>query len=233
MAGNWKEYQEEAAEFFRSLGLEAATDVAVAGVRTSHDVDVVVKIKMVGFEATWLVECKHWKDAVNKLHVLALREIVSDVGADRGIILCEAGFQSGAIEASKLTNVQVSSLAELGTTSRSEVFAVRLRDLYDRNETARARYWEIPKGHRIDTGLRYDMGDENLYSGAFIVDFVSKILIRAFRASYPIVVDEWDMMSARPIPASLNGPEDVVTALEPLITELEAKLDGAEASLPS
>jgi hypothetical protein len=97
MATNWKEYQEEAAALFRSMGLEAATDVTVRGVRTAHEVDVVVKSHHAGFDVTWLVECKHWTSRVSRLHVLALREIVADAGADRGILLCEAGFQSGAL----------------------------------------------------------------------------------------------------------------------------------------
>ena len=74
--------------------------------RTTHDVDVVVRSKHVGFEILWLVECKHWKTSVSKLHVLGLREIVADTGADRGIALSESGFQSGAVEAANLTNVQ-------------------------------------------------------------------------------------------------------------------------------
>jgi restriction system protein len=68
----WKEYQEEAAEFFRSLGLSAVTDQTLQGVRTEHDVDVFVRIDVAGFEVKWIVECKHWKSAVTKLHVLAL-----------------------------------------------------------------------------------------------------------------------------------------------------------------
>ncbi len=83
MATDWKGYQEETAEFFRSLGLSASTDVTLRGVRTSHDVDVLVTIDVAGFSVKWIVECKHWKDAVNKLHVIALREIVADLGADR------------------------------------------------------------------------------------------------------------------------------------------------------
>src|SRR5262245_31943731 len=113
----WRSYQEEAADFFRSLGQEAVTDAKIKGARTEHDVDVLVTIDLASFKIKWLVECKHWKTSVTKLHVLALREIVSDVGADRGIILCEAGFQSGAIEAANLTNVQVSSLAKLSASS--------------------------------------------------------------------------------------------------------------------
>ena len=44
----WKDYQEEAAEFFRSLGLDANTDVNIQGVRTKHDVDVLVKSHITG-----------------------------------------------------------------------------------------------------------------------------------------------------------------------------------------
>ncbi len=39
---------------------------------------------MLDIDIVWIVECKHWKTAVSKLHVLDLREIVSDIGADRG-----------------------------------------------------------------------------------------------------------------------------------------------------
>jgi len=154
MATNWIEYQEETAAFFRSLGLDAQTNATIQGVRTRHDVDVLVKSHHVGFDITWIVECKHWKSRVSKLHVLALREIVADVGADRGILLSEAGFQSGAIEAATLTNVRVSSLADVRGTARFEIVSMRLRELYDSVELCRERYWNIPKEIRIKYGLR-------------------------------------------------------------------------------
>jgi len=61
---NWRDYQEEAAEFFRSLGLEAETDVTIQGARTKHDIDVLVRSHHAGFDVTWLIECKHWKSKV-------------------------------------------------------------------------------------------------------------------------------------------------------------------------
>src|SRR5690349_12216101 len=120
MATDWSDYQEEAASLFRSMGLDATTNETLTGVRTKHDIDVVVRSHHAGFEITWLVECKHWNSRVKKLHVLALREIVSDTGADRGILLAEAGFQSGAVEAANLTNVRVTSLENLRTTAGNE-----------------------------------------------------------------------------------------------------------------
>lgn len=232
MAGDWKGYQEEAADFFRSLGLSAETDVKLKGVRTKHDIDVMVRSKHVGFEVLWLVECKHWKTPVSKLHVLGLREIVSDLGADRGIILCEAGFQSGAIEAANLTNVQVTSLAALASDTRKDVSAMRLRELYDRIERCNDRYWELDKRYRKEVGLRPELGEVG-YSGARVVDLCREILSKAFRGLYPINTPFAGPMIRDGLPTSYGDVELVVETVASLTVELEHKLDAAHAGLAS
>jgi restriction system protein len=132
----WADYQEEVAQFFRGLGLEASTSVTLKGVRTSHDIDVVVRSDHVGFNLLWLVECKHWKNAVSKLHVMGLREIVSDIGADRGLLMAEGGYQRGALEAAQLTNVQLTSLAELTCTASDALGRAQLRDIQEHVDRA-------------------------------------------------------------------------------------------------
>lgn len=224
MANDWQDYQEEAASFFRSLGLDASTDVTVKGARTTHDIDVLVRSHHVGFDITWLVECKHWKNRVSKLHVLALREIVADIGADRGILLSEAGFQSGAIEAAILTNVQVTSLAEVRATSNNDIYSVRLRELYDRIENCNDRYWNIPKYQRIEHGLRPYAG-ESTYSGKRIVDLCRDLLSRSFRNIYPFQSESLVTFATPGLPEYFNSPDEVFEVVEPLITELEGKLD--------
>jgi restriction system protein len=187
---DWKDYQEEAAEFFRSLGLDAETDVTIQGVRTKHDIDVLVKSHHAGFDVTWLIECKHWKSKVSKLHVLGLREIVNDTGADRGILLAENGFQSGAIEAAALTNVHVTSLAETTNTASHEIRSMRLRELYDRLLWCKEEYWEIPKAKRIECGLRTDVGGDIGYSGDWAIKAGEDLITKGLRGNYPIVTDE-------------------------------------------
>lgn len=231
MAGNWKEYQEEAADFFRSLGLEAETDVTLKGVRTDHDVDVVVRSRHVGFETLWLVECKHWKSPVSKLHVLGLREIVSDIGADRGILLSESGFQSGAVEAANLTNVQVTSLASLSEATRNDVTAMRLRELFDRVEACSDAYWDLDKDYRIAVGLRSEVG-EHSYSGARVVEFCRELLSRAFRGLFPIETRTMLLLIHVDVPAILDDGRRVVELVEPLVAELEVRLQAAHAGLP-
>src|SRR3979409_1054615 len=93
----WSEYQEEVAQFFRELGLTAETDATIEGVRTRHKIDVLVRRKHPGIALTWLVECKHWKSPVSKEKVFTLRSIVEDTGSDRGFIMAEGGYQTGAL----------------------------------------------------------------------------------------------------------------------------------------
>lgn len=225
MATDWSDYQEEAAEFFRSLGLEATTNVTIKGVRTEHDIDVVVKSLHAGFEVTWIVECKRWKSPVSKLHVLGLREIVTDTGADRGILLAESGFQSGASEAASLTNVHLTSLAGVRREASAEVFAMRIAELYDRLEVCRVRYWDIPKRIRIDYGLRPDTLEDG-YSGSFVLSLGEEVLRKAMRGRYPFELKYMSNRAGAPMPAVITSIEELVTHLDPLVRELESKLDG-------
>src|ERR1700727_438401 len=189
MHQTWREYQEQVAAFFRSLELEATTNVTVQGVHTTHDIDVFVKSHYVGFDVVWIVECKQWASKVTKLHVLALRQIVTDVGADRGILLSEVGFQSGAVEAANLTNVHVTSLANLQGTASAEITAMRLRELYDRIESCKERYWAIPREKRIEYGLRPDVGGAGGYMGDHVINFARETISKALRGVYPIELD--------------------------------------------
>lgn len=229
MATDWKGYQEETAEFFRRLGLDAQTDVTMAGVRTSHDIDVLVKSHHVGFDITWVVECKQWKSRVSKLHVLALREIVSDLGADRGILLSESGFQSGAEEAAILTNVQVTSLAALAGTAKPAVLAMRLQGLYDLVGTCKERYWDIPKQVRIEAGLRTEVFEFG-YSGARVIDYSEDVLRKAFRGAYPFANEAPYAVAMPGAPSQFASLEDVLAHLEPMVLDLDVLLNAYDAS---
>ena len=229
MADTWHDYQEEVAAFFRDLGLDANTDVSINGVRTTHDIDVYVKSRQVGFDVVWIIECKYWKRPVTKLHVLALREIVTDVGADRGILLSESGFQSGAKEAAALTNVHISSLASLRGTASAEFIAMRLRELFDRVEACRERYWNIPKQRRIDCGIRPEVGAGG-YAGDQMINVCSELLARAFRGAYPIELDSLPGLMTAGVGRPFTEVNDLLSFVEGKTAELESKIDVCEAT---
>lgn len=215
----WSDYQEEVAQFFRSIGLQADTNVTLEGVRTSHDIDVVVRSNHVGFDLLWLVECKHWKAAVSKLHVLALREIVSDLGADRGILMAERGFQSGAREAAELTNVQLTSLAALTTTASDALGRAQLRALQE----------------RIENGLRDEMGSG--YSGHHILQIIDAALNPASQDLPPVIgaspFGEIAIAMADPKLRAAKTLNELIECLEPMVAGLEARqrqIDHAKAA---
>ncbi|MVF25048.1 restriction endonuclease [Methylocaldum sp. BRCS4] len=115
---NWREYQNQAAAFFRQLGLTAEIEFQVEGVRGVHVVDVYATGNFNGIDFTWVVECKAWKSNVPKEKVMVLTSIVQDVGADRGFLLSEVGFQSGAIRAAQNSNITLTSIEELSHSTK-------------------------------------------------------------------------------------------------------------------
>jgi restriction system protein len=218
----WEIYQEDAASYFRSLRLTATTNATVDGARASHNVDVLVKSHHVGFDITWIVECKKWQTRITKLHVLALCQIVADVGADRGILLSEVGFQSGAQEAANLTNIQLTSIEEMRRAAGDNIYAMQLRDLLDRTGSCRDRYWDISKDERIEYGLRTYGAD---YSGNRIVEMCLDLLTRAARGSYPFQSDNIEVYMLFGKDKYFVSPKEVFVLVEEKLSELEAKLD--------
>jgi len=227
----WRAYQEKAANFFRSLGLTAETDATLRGVRTEHDIDVLVTSHLYGFKVIWLVECKHWKRRVSKLHVLALRNIVTDVGADKGILLCESGVQSGSLEAASLTNVQITSLADLSVTAREQISAVRLRELHDQVEKCHRRYWDIPKEKRIDDDLRPDVGSTG-YSACVGIDYCRDLIRLASLGRYPFESEELASYLDPEFPRELKSASEVVQTLDTLIKDLQKRLTASDGKKP-
>jgi hypothetical protein len=126
---DWREYQNQTAELFRSIGCSADVEKSVLGVRGQHAVDVWVTRTIYGLEHRWVIETKHWRKRVSKLHVIALKGIVEDVGADRGVLLSSSGFQGGAISMAERSNITLSSLDDLRESVREELERYTLSSL--------------------------------------------------------------------------------------------------------
>ncbi|MFI9537456.1 restriction endonuclease [Nocardia fusca] len=223
----WRQYQEAAAQFFRELGMEADTDVTLKGARTSHDVDVVVRSKSVGFDLLWIVECKHWNHPVNKLHILGLRTITADLGADRGILLSESGFQKGAIEAATLTNILPTSLGDLRNQARPELNRAKLAELSERSELARARYWNHKKSVRIDYGLRPEAPAYG-YSADVELNRIAAVLSSAYSGILPAP------HQSVYFPDELSNSDDLTELIDWMdsnLTDVENRLDAAENAM--
>ncbi|MDF9620331.1 restriction endonuclease [Pseudomonas entomophila] len=183
----WYQFQEDICSYFRSIGASAETNVTMQGVRTSHDVDVLVRTKYLGEDLVWIVEAKQWKSRVNKLQVLALRTIVEDVGADRAFIISEVGFQSGAYEAAESSNVKLKTYEELKIDTRHFVESEIIKAYKKRLELIEARYWSHKKSIRKKYGLRGEIWDFPVnFSGMALLQTAQAAIFSAETNDYPI-----------------------------------------------
>ncbi len=149
---DWNTYQEDVATFFKSIGATAETNATVKGVRGTHQADVLVTLKQFGINVTWIIECKLWKTSVPKEKILTLQQIVQDIGADRGFLMSESGFQAGAIKSAQTSNVTLSSLPELQEIAAEELVNLKLKAVSVKLEELTRRYYKFipwPKHSKI------------------------------------------------------------------------------------
>jgi hypothetical protein len=149
----WRTYEREVALLFEQLELNARIQDRIVGARATHKVDVAVRHSRSGVEQLWIVECKQWKSSVKKEIIAALATIVEDVGADRGFVFCESGFQRGARDAARHTNITLTSIAQFRHGTRDQLIEVQLRQLARRVRTARDQLWALWKIDRRDDGM--------------------------------------------------------------------------------
>lgn len=184
---DWYIFQEQIRKHFISIGADAKTNVCIQGVRTKHDIDVFVKTKFLGEDITWLVEAKLWKSKVKKAEVLAFRSIIDDIGADRGFIVSNAGFQRGAIEAAQNTNVKLKTLEELKVNTKDMIEGEILKTYHKRLVLIEDRYWAHSKIVRIKYGLRHDIMDWSMrFTGQQLLTIARTAIMAAGERNYPI-----------------------------------------------
>lgn len=189
---DWFEFQEDIKDHFNSLGADAETNVRVQGVRTCHDIDVLVKTRFLGENITWIVEAKHWKSKVTKAQVLVLRSIVDDIGADRGFIISVAGFQSGAFEAANDTNVKLKTFDELKVDTKGLIEAEILKTYHKRLSFLEDRYWSHSKKMRIKYGLRHGTADYSMkFVGQQLLTIARTAIMAAEERNYPIGLESF------------------------------------------
>ncbi len=133
----WEQYQYRTAELLSQLGFTTkVNDPLRASNGVVHRVDVSARMVVAGVSTLWVTECKLWNKAVTKEKVSALKDIVNDLGADRGLLMSEKGFQSGAIRLAATKNISLSSLDEVRANAADQLLAVRI-------ETTQLWAWSI------------------------------------------------------------------------------------------
>lgn len=164
---DWFIYQERICEHLNQLGFNASTNKTIQGVRTKHDLDIYAEIFIAGQKVIWVIEAKYWNKKVSKLHVLALRSIIDDIGADKGFIISKKGFQKGALEANKNTDINLITFDEFISQTIDETYYYQLSFVKERIRYLYIKYFAHSKKTRIKYEIRSDLFDLNKLGGLF------------------------------------------------------------------
>jgi hypothetical protein len=231
----WKQYQERVAQLFRELGCDVKTDCVVEGARGPHDIDVSVRFVRFGLHQHWIVECKLWTRRVSKLNVAALQKIVENVGADRGLLIAEAGHQSGAHIAAKNTNISLISLADLRESAKAELLSLGFSEVRRRatvmkrytlslwEEVRTGPFWKSHPKPGIDAALAINIG-----SSASFIDHGAE---EAQLGHFPIVLvvrdDVERAVQANDLEEFVEAASAILDNLDSMVVKLNAQATGS------
>jgi hypothetical protein len=104
---SWQDLQRCVAQTFSEIGCQVHTAAKVNLPRGSVDLDVFVVDCTTVPHANYVCECKNWGRRIPKSVVHGFRTVVSELGAHRGFLISRNGFQSGAREAARFTNIDL------------------------------------------------------------------------------------------------------------------------------
>jgi hypothetical protein len=149
---DWRDLQNKVAMLFREMGYVAQTpfSVQLAG-RGSKEVDVHIVDPRTSVPHVIIAECKHWSTPVPQDTVHSMLTIMQGCGANTGLIISSAGFQSGAGEAAAHSNIRLLTWEDLQQAYGHEWFLrqkERIAPLQDRLRLIDGTYldqWETPR----------------------------------------------------------------------------------------
>ncbi len=102
---NWKDLQKLIYQVYKEMDCDVYIEKDVQTIRGITNIDVYVRDVQQSPPLVYLCECKNWNRLIPKGIVYAFRTLVSDIGAHCGFIISKKGFQSGAYEVAKNSNI--------------------------------------------------------------------------------------------------------------------------------
>lgn len=101
---DWRDLQDKVCKYLKQAGYQAETTKTIELVRGQVEVDVFATTDDEMLKQ-FVCECKYWNTSVSQEKIHAFRTVVQDSGSMFGIFISKNGYQKGAIEAAKCSNV--------------------------------------------------------------------------------------------------------------------------------
>jgi restriction system protein len=208
LPASWQELEAQVAGILRECGYEVEVQKNVKLARGDVNIDVWADEHMSPPNVI-VVECKHWATPATKNAVHGFRTVVGDSGANTGLLVSAAGFQSGAVEAAAYSNVRLLDWWEFQEMFAERWFRKYLSPTLAEETDALHEYTE-PINSRIFRKADA-LPEERREQFKALRERHSALAITNF-AFHPVVLDNFLSSAAKSIPtlplrASAEGPD--------------------------
>lgn len=117
---DWKTYESITRYIYESIGKQAGVRVKGYGQTCKvtgrsgvpHQIDVLTTHSDGLHSYDTAIECKYWKEKVNKDTVMKVAAIIEDTGISKGVIVTKSGFTKDGLEYAKFKNIGLVELRE-------------------------------------------------------------------------------------------------------------------------
>lgn len=180
LPNDWKDLQKKVHQAFTEMGCHAEEPKTISLVRGNKEIDVYVEDTQHEIISIYLIECKYWESDIPQEIIHGFRTVISDSGANKGLIIAKKGFQSGAHTASEKTPLELLTWNELNTRYFEKWRAFTTQSIQQRARTL-ADFRSFPYGPMCDEEPSTPLTNEEHQQWLEYSEGVMELLVLAHR----------------------------------------------------
>ena len=141
---NWRDLENKVALILKGVGFSVKTEHTIKTVRGSVNIDVYAVKDEPPPPIICLCECKYWNKKVPQNVIHSFRSIVHDSGANIGYIISKNGFQKGAFETAKNSNIIIFSWDQFINNFKDQWYRFQITKLFSIAEVIKDYTSDLP-----------------------------------------------------------------------------------------
>jgi|SRR5665648_7661 len=107
LPNDWKDLQNKVSEILERCGFSVEIEKTTETARSKVELDVYAEETIKGRKYSIVCECKYWKSNIPQNVIHGFRTVVNDLGCNIGYVITTSDFQSGAVNTSEYTNIEL------------------------------------------------------------------------------------------------------------------------------
>lgn len=119
---DWRTYESITKYIYETLGRKTGVKIVGHGSNckvlgksgVNHQIDILTTHSDGIHSYKTAIECKYWKEKINKEIVMKVSVTIEDAGIEKGVIVSKAGFTKDGAEFVKYKNIGIVELREIG-----------------------------------------------------------------------------------------------------------------------